>query len=29
MLKGWKQSKGARIEYQIAKILGIKIIFEK
>ena len=29
MLKGWNQSKGANIEYQIAKILGKQIIFEK
>lgn len=28
MLKSWGQSKGARIEYEIAKELGLKIIFE-
>ena len=28
MLKDWGQSKGARIEYQIAKELGIDIFFE-
>ena len=28
MLKDWGQSKGARIEYQIAKELGLNIIFE-
>jgi hypothetical protein len=28
MLKDWGQSKGARIEYAIAKELGIKIFFE-
>lgn len=28
MLKDWGQSKGARIEYQIAKELGLQILFE-
>ena len=28
MLKNWGQSKGARIEYQIAKEMDLKIIFE-
>ena len=28
MLKDWGQSKGARIEYQIAKELGLQIHFE-
>ena len=28
MLKDWGQSKGARIEYEIAKELGLKIMFE-
>lgn len=28
MQKDWGQSKGARIEYQVAKELGLKIIFE-
>lgn len=28
MLKDWGQSKGARLEYQIAKELGLKIFFE-
>jgi hypothetical protein len=29
MLKDWGQSKGARIEYQIAKEMGIPIYFEE
>jgi len=28
MLKDWGQSRGARIEYQIAKELGLRILFE-
>ena len=28
MLKDWGQSRGARIEYQIAKELGLQILFE-
>lgn len=28
MQKDWGQSKGARIEYQIAKELGLKVFFE-
>lgn len=28
MLKDWGQSRGARIEYQIAKELGLQIFFE-
>ena len=28
MLADWGQSRGARIEYQIAKELGLKIIFQ-
>ena len=28
MLKGWRSSKGARLERYIAKILGFKIIYE-
>lgn len=28
MMKDWGQSKGARVEYAIAKELGFKIIFE-
>ena len=29
LLKNWKNSKGARMEYAIAKEMGIKIMFEK
>lgn len=29
MLKGWKDSKGANLEYQIAKVLGYNIMEEK
>lgn len=29
MLSNWGQSAGARIEYQIAKELGMKILFEE
>ena len=28
MLKGWEKSKGARIEYRIAKNRGMEIIYE-
>ena len=28
LLKGWKKSRGARIEYRIAKELGYMVIFE-
>lgn len=28
MLKGWRRSKGARLEHHIAKKLGFKIIYE-
>jgi hypothetical protein len=28
MLKDWGQSKGARIEYQVAKEMGLKVMFE-
>lgn len=28
MLKGWKQSKGANIEYNIAKACGIKVFID-
>lgn len=28
LLRDWGQSRGARIEYQIAKELGLKILFE-
>lgn len=28
MLKGWRRSKGARLEYRIAKALEFKIIYE-
>lgn len=29
MLRGWWQSKGARLERHIAKVLGMKIIYQK
>ena len=29
MLKGWWRSKGARLERHIAKVLGMKIIYQK
>lgn len=29
MLKGWWRSKGARLEWHIARRLGIKIIYQK
>lgn len=29
MLKGWKDSKGARLEYEFAKLKNYKIFFEK
>lgn len=29
MLRGWKRSKGARLEHHIAKVLGMKIIYQK
>lgn len=28
MLKGWRRSKGARLEYKIAREMGFKIIYE-
>ena len=28
MLKGWRRSKGARLEYKIAKALGLKIAYK-
>lgn len=28
MLKGWWRSKGARLERHIAKVLGMKIIYQ-
>lgn len=29
MLKGWRRSKGAKLEYKIARALGMNIIFEE
>lgn len=29
MLRGWWRSKGARLEHHIAKVLGMKIIYQK
>lgn len=29
MLRGWRRSKGARLEHHIAKVLGLKIIYQK
>lgn len=29
MLRGWWRSKGARLERHIAKVLGMKIIYQK
>lgn len=29
MLRGWRRSKGARLEHHIAKVLGMKIIYQK
>lgn len=29
MLRGWWRSKGARLEYHIAKVLGLKIFYQK
>lgn len=29
MLRGWWRSKGARLERRIAKVLGLKIIYQK
>ena len=29
MLRGWWRSRGARLEYHIAKMLGLEIIFQK
>ena len=29
MLKGWRRSRGARLEYRIAKALGLKVIYER
>ena len=29
MLRGWWRSKGARLEHHIAKVLGLKIIYQK
>lgn len=28
MLTGWEQSRGARLEYQVAKLLSLPIIYE-
>lgn len=29
MLSGWKESRGARLEYLVAKTCGLRIFFEK
>jgi len=29
MLKGWEQSKGARIEYELAKLLGYTVLVQR
>lgn len=29
MLRGWRRSKEARLEHNIAKVLGMKIIYQK
>lgn len=29
MLRGWWRSKGARLEWHIAKVLGLKIVYQK
>lgn len=28
MLKGWRRSRGARLEHKIAKALGLKVVYE-
>ena len=29
MIKGWRRSKGAKLEYKIARALGMKIIYDR